>query len=146
MMRFDYMKDDGMPDLFDLDGIEAVLEAAEKNDLEPLKKARQVSRAEHDEFHKQLRDYRTASVSRGAQSAKRATSREAFTALLPPGVIGRDESFHGRWRIYWKDPPKRRSASWDLYGYEGAMRMLLKETWTEICQLHGVDCPIPGIL
>lgn len=160
------MKDDGMSELFDLDGIEEVLEATEKKDLEALKKAQKVSRAEFDEFQTQLRAYRESTSKRGQSTAKKAKhapfkakaypkylptfvpgfTREQFTSLLPLGVVGRDESFHGRWRIYWKDPPKRRSASWDLYGFEASIRMLLKEARTEYCQLHGVECPIPGIL
>lgn len=60
-----------MSDLFDLDGIEEVLEATEKKDLDTLKKAQHVSKAEFDDFHKQLREYRATSGKSGPPAAKR---------------------------------------------------------------------------
>ena len=76
----------------------------------------------------------------------RLADKDMFNSLLPPGVRAVLETFHGRWRLFWKSPPKSRSLSWDLYTNEGAIKMLLKEAWADYTAKTGEACPFEGLV
>lgn len=87
MKRLDYMKDDGIFELFDLEGLEEVLDAAEKKDLEALKKAQRVTKAEYEEFRGQLRAYREASAPKRGQPAAKKSKTAAFRGKAYPKFL-----------------------------------------------------------
>ena len=69
-----------------------------------------------------------------------------FNAILPPGIRSAKESYHGRWRIYWTHGGKSRSATWDLYGWQGSIKLLLREAWTDFGNRSGEECPFSGVI
>eukprot|EP00972_Heterocapsa_arctica_P101317 14932961-Heterocapsa_arctica.AAC.1 len=73
-------------------------------------------------------------------------NNQDFNALLPDGLRASKEAFHGRWRLYWVDSAKSRSATWALHGWEGSIQLLLKEAWRDYENWTGHACPFGAAL
>lgn len=159
--RLDNTRGDVVQQLVSMDGIGDALERADRGELSNIAGEAKKNEGEREEFAGELSKLRTQ-----AKAAKRAKacsalqgkrfpkglpdlsqrlSKTEFDALLPPGVRGVCEAFHGGYRIYWSSPPRTRSATWDLHGNAGAAMTLLSEAWGEFEARTGVPCPIPGI-
>lgn len=133
-----------------LDGIGEALERADKDELSNI--AGEAKKCEGDRsLAKAAKRAKASSALQGKRFPKglldlsQRLSKAEFDALLPPGVRGVCEAFHGRYRVYWSSPPRTRSATWDLHGNAGAAMTLLSEAWGEFESRAGVPCPIPGM-
>lgn len=159
---------DVLHELLSLEGVQDCLEASEKKDLQGMQEEGEKTAKAATEFWSELRGMRerrkgsaTSSSSSHAAGAsgfgkKRypkecpafdsSLTLEVMNSLLPPGVRATQEAFHGRWRLYWKGPPaKSRSATYELYGYGGAARRLLREACQDFEEVRGTPCPISGL-
>lgn len=147
---------------------------SEKQDLQQVKRQSVAAQKEADDYLAELRDRRASlgATGSGASSSRGTSGRAApqppwraaqypkalpsfaqtfsvseFERLLPPGIKVSKESFHGRCRLFWREGPRRsRSAGWDLHGWEGSIRLLLRHAWADYCKRTGFACPIPGVL
>lgn len=159
--RLDNGRGDVVQQLVSLDGIGEALEKADRDELSNIAGAAMKCDIEREEFVGELAQLRAqakaanrakASASlqgkrfpKGLPDLSQRLSKSEFDALLPPGVRGVCEAFHGRYRIYWSTPPRTRSATWDLHGHRGAAMMLLTGAWAEFVARTGVPCLIGGI-
>lgn len=77
-------------------------------------------------------------------SPSRGWTQETVNRWAPPrSHIYRDE-LHNRWRA--RFPPRRdMSRSWQLYGYENSLKMILRAMWTAAYNYASIRCPVQGI-
>lgn len=158
---------DVLHQLLALEGVQDCLEASEKQDLQSMREEGEKTASTSREFWAELRAMKAkrnpSQPSSSSQAAcKTAASKKRYpkecppidggfsldmmNPLLPPGVMACQEAFHGRWRLYWKGPPaKSRSATYELYGYGGAARRLLREVWLDHEEVPGTPCPFAGL-
>lgn len=153
-------EDSSLQKLLEIDGIEEVLEACDKKTIESMREQAQRSEEGASEFAAQVAEYRKAN-SKATAASRRAQvdafrgkafpkrlpqfnsslTKAHFDSLLPPGYRSHPEAFHGRWRIYCRDPLRSRSMSWELHGYESSAKLLLADAWAEFSGRTGAECP-----
>lgn len=161
-IRASRMHDDSLGELLNMEGIDEVMQDSDKKDLQHLQARDAASKKEASEFMSDfvaLRAEQRASSKKAAKPPWRAAQYpkvlprfvEAFTVqdfekILPPTVRVSREAFHGRWRLFWKEGKRSKSAGWDLHGWDGAIRLLLVAAWQDYRDKTGFDCPIQGVL
>lgn len=157
-----------------IEGISEALTESDKHDLQQVQRQCIASQKEADDFLAELCDRRKSVLSAGGASSSRGASSRApsakppwrasaypkalpaftqsfgvsdFERILPPGIKVSRESFHGRWRLFWKEGVRKsRSAGWDHHGWENSIRLLLTYAWDDYCKRTGFACPIPGVV
>ena len=170
--RVNYMKNDILQELLQLDGVEECLQESDKKDMQKLMEHGMIEDKDTIQFSEDLKEFRKkhcpaakAGARRGQQGAASSSSSGShimvggkrfasslpsfaedfsaleFNALLPDGVRAAKEAFHGRWRLYWADGTKSRSATWALHGWEGSIKLLLREAWQDHETWTGHACP-----
>lgn len=158
--REEYHLNDVLHELMSIETFHDAIEACDKEALKDLKKNAYSETEEVRAFRRDLSALRASipSSSRRKKPRTEETSRakvypktlpafsgrftkEQFQALLPPGVRVTKEAFHGRWRLFWTCQRKSRSATWDLHGFEGSIRLLLSEAWADHTSRTGMPCP-----
>lgn len=159
--REEYHLNDVLHELMSIETFHDAIDSCDKDALKELKKSAYVETEELRTFRRDLSSLRASVPSSSGRRKKvgaadqpksrvypkvlpefsSSFTKEAFQALLPPGIRVTKEAFHGRWRLFWTGQRKSRSATWDLHGFEGSIRMLLSEAWADHTARTGAPCP-----
>lgn len=160
---------DSIDELLAFEGIESCTENCDKKGLKAMREHHDAHEVEKAGFAKELHELRAQAntSTRNAGGGKKPPpayegkrfpkalpppppseilDKGEFNSLLPPGIRVVPERIHGRWRMFWSSQTKSRSASWDLYGHEGCVRLLLREAWCDWTARTGQACPIAGVV
>ena len=158
--------EEAMTELLKMEGVDEVLAQSDVKELDGVKKTLDRKGAADVQYRTSFLKLARARASSSSASGSTAGlkgfegkafpkrypevpsdySAEQFMLLLPPGVKAQKELFHGRWRLFWKSPLRSRSATWQLYGFEGSVKRLAQEAWTIWEAEGGAPCPIEGLL
>jgi len=139
-------------DVKELDGVKKALDRKDCADVQyrssflKLVKARAASAASGSACAAGLKGFEGKTFPKNYPEVPSDFSAEQFMMILPPGVKAQKELFHGRWRLFWKEPLRSRSATWQLYGFEGAVKRLAQEAWAIWEAEGGAPCPIQGLM
>ena len=165
--RLQVQDEEAMAELIKMEGVDEVLSKADVKELDEVKKSLDKKDCADEQYRSsflKLVKARAASAASGSACAAGLKgfegktfpknypevpsdfSAEQFMMILPPGVKAQKELFHGRWRLFWKEPLRSRSATWQLYGFEGAVKRLAQEAWAIWEAEGGAPCPIQGLM
>lgn len=166
-IRASRMHDDILFELLNMEGIDEVMQDSDKKDLQHLQARDAASKKEASEFMSDfvaLRAEQRASSKKAAKpppppGARPSTPRFFLASPRPSQSRSSRRScprrcalvvrpFHGRWRLFWKEGKRSKSAGWDLHGWDGAIRLLFVAAWMrqDYRDKAGFDCPIQGVL